>query len=252
MCIICVSKPGVNQPSLDQLRNMFDANSHGAGYMVARNGRVEASKGFMTWDDFIRAVKYEKFTDADAVVYHFRISTQAGVNPQMTHPFPLTGILEKTKLIDFHCPIGVVHNGIIQLTTNHRDREYSDTAHYVAEFLRYLVRSPGDLRNAKILDAIERTTHSKWALMDGTGYIATVGDFIEDGGLLFSNTSYRASRFKFSAPYRAYRWDDDSRSQVIRGFFEDEPETDDEDDSEPCNSDYTPEELREIYGDCFE
>lgn len=215
MCIICVSNRGIAQPTVNQMRRMFEANPHGAGYMVARNGRVEASKGFMKWEDFLHAVNYEHFTDDDAVVYHFRISTQAGVNPQMTHPFPLTGVIEKTKLIDFHCPIGVAHNGIIQLTSNRLDREYSDTAHYIAEFLRYLVRTPGDLRNDKILDAIERTTHSKWALMDGDGYIATVGDFIEDDGLLFSNATYRETNFKFSPPK--------NRPEVIRGFFEDEP-----------------------------
>ena len=34
--------------------------------------------------------------------------------------------------------------------------------------------------------------------MDGSGYIATVGDFMEDGGLLYSNASYCA------APTRKY------------------------------------------------
>ena len=221
MCIICASKAGVNQPTTKQLRTMFEANSHGAGYMVARNGRVEISKGFMTWEDFAHAVNYEHFTAADSVVYHFRISTQAGVNPQMTHPFPLTGAIEKTKLIDCHCPIGVAHNGIISLTSNPRDKVYSDTAHYIAEFLRYLVRSEGDLRNDKILSAIERTTRSKWALMDKTGYIATVGDFIEEGGLLFSNGSFREQRFTLSRP-TAYNCGN-YRGEIIRGFFEDEP-----------------------------
>lgn len=218
MCIICVSKPGIAQPTVDQMRRMFDSNPHGAGYMVARNNRVEISKGFMNWDDFLHAVNYEGFTEKDSVVYHFRISTQAGVNPQMTHPFPLTGIIEKTKLIDCHCPIGVAHNGIIQLTTNRRDTVYSDTAHYIAEFLRYLVRTEADLRNGKILDAIERTTHSKWAMMDKTGYVATVGDFIEDDGLLFSNGSFRPARMTYAGPYRG---------QVIRGFFDDDPYGDD-------------------------
>jgi glutamate synthase domain-containing protein 1 len=130
MCIIAASPAGAPQPNMDTLRRMFINNPHGAGYMTARNGRVEISKGFMTWADFARAVRQEAFTAADPVVYHFRISTQAGVNPEMTHPFPLTSHIEQCKLWDVACPIGVAHNGIIRLTSNSRDKEYSDTAHY--------------------------------------------------------------------------------------------------------------------------
>ena len=191
MCIIAVSRAGVRQPSMDELRQMFHSNPHGAGYMTARNNRVEFSKGYMTWDEFAHAINYEQFTADDPVVYHFRISTQAGVNPQMTHPFPLTADIRKTKMLEGGCPIGVAHNGIIQLTSDRRDKEYSDTAHYIAEFLRYLVRTPEDLHNEHNLEAIERTTDSKWALMDASGYIATVGRFIEHDGVEFSNGTFR-------------------------------------------------------------
>ena len=75
MCIIAVSKKGVRQPSLDQLRNMYTNNPDGAGYMFAKDGKVHIHKGFMTWEDFERAVKAENFTKDDPVVYHFRIST---------------------------------------------------------------------------------------------------------------------------------------------------------------------------------
>lgn len=212
MCVICVSNAGVDQPTEGAMARMFQTNPHGAGYMTARNGRVEISKGFLTWDDFIHAVRYEHFTAADPVVYHFRISTQAGTGAAMTHPFPLTNHIEQCKMLDAACPIGVAHNGVIRLTSDPREKEYSDTAHYIAEFLCHLVRTPEDLREPSILSAIERTTQSKWAIMDGGGYIATVGDFLEDGGLLYSNATYRpASRcthFRFSA--------------APRNFFEDE------------------------------
>ena len=214
MCIICVSKAGVKQPSLDTLRQMFNSNPHGAGYMVARNNSVEISKGFMTWADFEHAINYEKFTDADSVVYHFRISTQAGVKPSMTHPFPLTRNIEKTKMLDVSCPVGVAHNGIISLTSDPRDKEYSDTAHYIAEFLCCLVRNRRDMENPIVLSAIERTTKSKWAIMDSTGYVATVGNFIEDDGLLYSNGGYRIPKFSPSATPRNYK--------LIRSFFDDD------------------------------
>lgn len=202
MCVICVSNPGVEQPSEAVMAQMFRSNPHGAGYMTARAGRVEISKGFLSWDDFIHAVRYEHFTAADPVVYHFRISTQAGTGAAMTHPFPLTNSIAQCKMLDVACPIGVAHNGIISLTSDPCDKEYSDTAHYVAEFLCHLVRDPADLHDPSILSAIERTTRSRWALMDGSGYIATVGDFIEDGGLLYSNATYRSagSRKYYTTP----------------------------------------------------
>lgn len=186
---------------------MFQTNPHGAGYMTARNGRVEISKGFLTWEDFIHAVRHERFTAADPVVYHFRISTQAGTGAAMTHPFPLTNHIEQCKRLDAACPIGVAHNGVIQLTSDPREKEYSDTAHYVAEFLCHLVRDPADLRDQSILSAIERTTRSRWAIMDSGGYIATVGDFIEEGGLLYSNATYRSagSRKYYTAPRNLFK-----------------------------------------------
>lgn len=198
MCIISVSAAGIPQPDEQTLRQMFDANPHGAGYMVARDGSVEISKGFMTWPEFIHAVRYEQFTEDDSVVYHFRIATQAGIVPQMTHPFPLTSDIAKTRLIDCKCPIGVAHNGVISLTSNQRDKIYSDTAHFIAEFLCYLVRDPDDIRNQAIISAIRRLTGwSRFALMDGTGYVATVGDFITgDGGILYSNDSFRPRQAK--------------------------------------------------------
>lgn len=214
MCIICVSRAGVVQPDLETLNQMFESNPHGAGYMVARNGKVEISKGFMTWHDFERAVNYEHFTAGDSVVYHFRISTQAGVKPSMCHPFPLTKNIEKTKLLDVSCPCGVAHNGIIPLTSDSRDKEYSDTAHYIAEFLYYLIRNKKDLIDPAILAAVQRTTKSKWAIMDSSGEVSIIGDFIgESNGLLFSNSSYKTAPFRLANTERNYK--------QIRNFFDD-------------------------------
>ena len=198
MCVIAVSRKGARQPTEDELRAMFRANPHGAGYMTARGGHVEISKGFMTEADFIHAVNYEGFGVNDPVVYHCRISTQAGTGAAMTHPFPLTDHIADCKMLDCSCPVGVAHNGIIRMTSDPRDKEYSDTAHYIAEFMHYLIRTPDDLHDPAVMDAIRRMTDSKWAIMDGSGYIATVGDFCEDDGVLFSNRSYRSKQFTLS------------------------------------------------------
>lgn len=128
MCIICASKSGVQQPTDTTLRAMFRHNPHGAGFMYARNGKVTIHKGFMNIGDFLAAVHAEKFTPNDSVVYHFRISTQAGVTASMTHPFPLSNQPKMMQALDLTCRCGIAHNGIIRLTSDPDNHHYSDTA----------------------------------------------------------------------------------------------------------------------------
>ena len=190
MCIICVSPQGVRQPDTQTIRTMFLRNPHGAGYMYARNGKVHIRKGFMNLTALSNALKEERFTDSDPVVYHFRISTQAGINPQMTHPFPLSNRAEHMKALDVDCRCGIAHNGIIDLTTDPRNREYSDTAIFITDYLTRIIRRPSDLKDERRLELIYKLAQSKFAIMDGKGFIATVGRFVNEDGLLYSNLSY--------------------------------------------------------------
>lgn len=199
MCIICVSPARTRQPSISQIKMMFLNNPHGAGYMYARDGRVHIHKGFMDIDSFLSAIKAEHFTAKDSVVYHFRISTQAGVNPEMTHPFPLSNRLLHMKALDVECPCGVAHNGIIRLTSDPSQREYSDTALFITRYMAQMVHGLDDIKDAQLLNRIERLAGSKLAIMDGSGYIATIGHFINERGLLFSNDSYQELRWRYRA-----------------------------------------------------
>lgn len=195
MCIICVSPMKIKQPTFQTIRTMFEQNPHGAGYMYARNGRVTIHKGFMYVDDYLDALRKEHFTAKDPVVYHFRISTQAGVNPQMTHPFPLSNQRAHMKALDVECSCGIAHNGIIRLTTDPKNKEYSDTALFITDYLFDILRTPDDLKNPQVLRLIHRLAGSKLAILDASGYIATVGGFINEKGILYSNTSYAGNRF---------------------------------------------------------
>ena len=196
MCIICVSKSGVRQPGEATIRAMFLNNPHGAGYMVARGGRVQIHTGFMRLDEYLRAIRTERFTPQDSVVYHFRISTQAGVNPEMTHPFPLSNQPARLRQLDLRCRIGVAHNGIIRLTSDPNNDQYSDTAIFITDYLSHIIRRRADLRDQRLLDEIFQIAQSKFAIMDSGGYIATVGKFIDERGLLFSNASYLPWRMR--------------------------------------------------------
>ena len=198
MCIICVSPTGTKQPTFDTIRTMFKRNPHGAGYMFARDGKVHIHKGFMDIDSLLAALRSEHFTKKDAVVYHFRISTQAGVNPQMTHPFPLSNRQAHMKALDIDCGCGIAHNGIIRLTADPDNREYSDTAIFITDYLSEIIRRPSDLKDTRLLNLIHRLAGSKLAIMDASGYIATVGHFFDENGILYSNDSYKTSRYLWS------------------------------------------------------
>lgn len=190
MCVICVSKKGVRQPNENEIRNMWESNPHGAGYMCVRDGLVEIHKGFMELKDFLRSVRSEKFTDDDVVVYHFRISTQAGVTPEMTHPFPLSEDLKDMRELDLYCSVGIAHNGIIRLTSCD-DKEYSDTALFITEYLPMLVRDTRDITDKRVIKTIKALAQSKLVLVNGQGDVTIIGDFWANSDrLMFSNKSF--------------------------------------------------------------
>ena len=216
MCVIAVSKKGIRQPSEQQLRDMFRNNPDGAGYMYARNGKVYIHKGFMQEDDFINAVKSEKFTKDDPVVYHCRISTQAGVNPAMTHPFPLTEDRKYCEALDVVCQTGIAHNGVIYMTSSFKETRYSDTVIFITDYLTRLIRYNTDIKDVYIQDMIEELTNSKFAILDGTtGDIVTIGKFVNCNSLLFSNNTYKPvvktvktiTDYKYAGGYYDLPWE---------------------------------------------
>ena len=187
MCVICISEQGVKQPSRDLLWKMWVKNPHGAGYMFSRSNYVYIRKGFMTFNEYYDAIRAEHFTKDDTVIYHLRIATQGGINPEMTHPFMLTDDIRKTKVLRTRTNIGICHNGIISMTSAH-DPEYSDTALFIAQYLSKIMDKPKDLKNKDLQAKIQRMIGSKMAILDYAGNVTLIGDFIEDmTGLVFSN-----------------------------------------------------------------
>lgn len=198
MCIICISDKGVKQPTKTTMQTMWSNNPHGAGYMYYRDGKVYTRKGFMKFADFWNAVSGEGFTKDDVVIYHFRISTQGGVNPEMTQPFFFTKDIVKTKALSAETKLGIMHNGIIPMTT-YSDKEYSDTAHFVAEYLPLIVRNTADLTNPHTLELLSEVIHSKMVFLDCKGRVTTVGNFIHEAdGLIYSNSTFKTYKYMYN------------------------------------------------------
>ena len=114
----------------------------------------------------------------------------------MTHPFPLSNRPARLRKLDLRCRVGVAHNGVIPLTSDPSNERYSDTAIFITDYLSHIIRRRADLRDQRVMDSIFQIAQSKFAIMDGSGYIATVGKFINERGLLFSNASYLPWRMR--------------------------------------------------------
>lgn len=68
------------------------------------------------------------------------------------------------------------------------------------DYLSEILRRSADLRDPSTLNLIRHLAGSKLAIMDASGYIVPIGEFINERGILFSNGSYTALRSPWAAP----------------------------------------------------
>lgn len=192
MCIVCVKPAGVSMPDQTSINNMWHNNPDGAGLMYAINNKVIIEKGFMALSDFNDCLsKLAKKYDLTKLpmVLHFRIGTAGGNIPENTHPFPITDSIGALKKLRIDAPIGVAHNGIIDVKP--RQKDISDTMEYIASQLAPLRRAVNDFyKDKNLMLMIENAITSKMAFLTKEGDIYTIGSFQKEGGLLYSNSSY--------------------------------------------------------------
>lgn len=211
MCIICVKPTNVLFPNETILKNCFDNNSDGAGFMYVHEGKVHIKKGLMTFNAFKAAlhVAREKTGDTAPYVLHFRISTQ-GFEKTCTHPFPLSSKMENLKKLKGTCNIGVAHNGIISLTSDgHKD--YSDTMLFITDYLSLIIENYKWHESSKKKKLIEKLIgSSRLAILDKTGHIERLGSgWVQDkdSNCWFSNHSYSYKKYKWSGTSYSGYWD---------------------------------------------
>ena len=102
MCIIAYKPQNVAMPSKKLLQICFNNNPDGAGYMIASGGNVIYRKGFMDFGGFYSSLTsaIKRYGEDVPYVLHFRISTQAGVNKQCCHPFPLSDDMDDHRMVN--------------------------------------------------------------------------------------------------------------------------------------------------------
>ena len=207
MCIIAAKPRGIAMPDEKTLKNMWGNNPDGAGIMWSvGDGVVHIEKGYMKQKNFLAAIddldKTVDLTDA-AVVIHCRITTHGGTCAENTHPFPVSDSVGRLKKLRLTCPLGVAHNGIISSVTPRKN--ISDTMEYIASQLAPLYKAVPDFyKNPHLMEMISNAISSKMAFLSGKGEIYTIGSFLEEDDILYSNYSYAYSNSWRSAPYSYY------------------------------------------------
>lgn len=202
MCIIVYKKPDIAPPSKELLARQFDNNPHGCGYMWVKDDVVRVKKGFMNFEDFYKDYQetLKEIGNKEPMIFHFRISTQAGVCPEFTHPFPFTDRQDAMTWLNYRCPLGVVHNGVISLTSSSYAKDYTDTTKFINEYLTLILKS-NDVSKIKDRQKIliaKLINGSRMALLDRYKNVCLIGNFIEDEktGLVFSNSTYDTEKHK--------------------------------------------------------
>ena len=208
MCIIIAKNKNDRIPTETELKNCFEYNSDGAGFMFTDNNKVIINKGFMDYDSFIKhykklCKKYNNFKNKSLVI-HCRIGTSSGNNKGNTHPYIITNKESKLHALNIASAIGIAHNGIIrEYTPTWKDPSINDSQNFIMKYLYPLYKNyPTFYKNKYIMKGIEDITNSKFAILTKEDNLYLIGDFITENGLKFSNTSYKS--FK---TYKYYDYD---------------------------------------------
>jgi glutamine amidotransferase len=177
MCI-AIYKPEGKIIPYNTLKECYDANPDGAGFMYAENKVLHIEKGFFSLKDFYQS--YVKHQDKQAVL-HFRIKTHGKIDKTNCHPFAINNSL------------GFVHNGVI---SGFGDTDHSDTIGFNNKVLQPLVHKWGNLAlfQDPMKDLIEsRIGYSKLIFLDrhGNHNILNEQKGVWDDGIWYSNTSYK-------------------------------------------------------------
>lgn len=179
MCL-AIFKPENKVCPKNHLKNGFAGNDDGAGFAIAKGGKIEIYKGFFTFEEFWKAFK--PFQNFPAII-HFRYATHGSVGAGNCHPFPVG----KNS--------AMIHNGILNIQS---DETNSDTANFANLVLNPILQSGIDENCPALRFLVESSIGrgNKICLLNGSGECQL---FNEDAGMWengvwYSNTGYKVEK----------------------------------------------------------
>lgn len=176
MCVICIKKKGVRFPSVKEVKAMCDNNPDGFSLIVQHGRQKPSIYKSLDENKFIKFYK-KVINDWDyrdtSLFIHARIKTHGTMRIENCHGWKENGLI-------------FAHNGILSITN--RD-DLTDSETYFRDIFSPAYKIGGWDMGEKTINAIIGS--SKFVFMDDSGEIHHYGNYIEDDGLLFSNTSYQ-------------------------------------------------------------
>ena len=191
MCIIIVVPLGEKLPEKSILKNCFDNNKDGIGFMYRLKNKIRIKKGYFNFDSFYKAVQNIKNSE---IIIHFRYATHGKINSGNCHPFPLSSDVKDLVNTRIDCQIGICHNGIISGAKIDDKEKLSDTMVFIRDL---------DIESVKEIS-------QKVTISDGKFIIMTqfktymIGEFHYDNGIYYSNKGYQE---KLSSVYTGFYGD---------------------------------------------
>ena len=224
MCIIAVKPKGVEPPSKEILKTMFERNSDGAGVAYNQNNKLYIVKGLMTKDDFIQIC--ESIPKESAVIYHARIQTSGGICKELTHPFPITNDIKKQRKTFLKIDKGeaIAHNGIF--SEFEKKELNNDTTQFISNYLYSLKKMKDKIGESVLDDDLELIINklcgcsNKIAIINEKGQIRRYGSgWIYDNGIYYSNHTYERYQSFFSdytfSGFNCLSWKDNSIASKV-------------------------------------
>ncbi len=184
MCVAIYKPAGIETPSLDALKQCWDANPDGAGFALRTDGEysIEIHKGYMTWKSFVTAYKKYLVDYSGDLLLHFRIATHGGISPGLTHPFSLTKDVKLLKHTNVRTNCALIHNGMLPIESD----EGSDTMEFCRRLAPFHQNIPAALNliegmagNNKIAVMTRDKVHlfGEWECIDGVYFSNLLWDW---------------------------------------------------------------------------
>lgn len=190
MCIIAYF-PKKSNVKEETIRTMFENNPDGAGIMwkESYDSPVRINKGFFKVEDLIEA--FNKIPASCERAIHCRIATAGKISTACCHPFPIRPKVDAMKAAEDSADMALMHNGVISYAnpTQGIKANYSDSMNFAAKFLFPLRRQ---LDKECVQTLIEESTSSRLLIMREGAETLMLGDWKYDGGVYYSNTTYKA------------------------------------------------------------
>ena len=191
MCVIAFSPKGVDIPSEQQIKKMWEHNPDGAGYAyVNKKGKVVYKKGFMSLAELLAEFEApERFKNTNFAI-HFRIGTSGKNDQETCHPFPVSNCFGDLRKTNGEADSVLFHNGILS-KGGMANPLASDTQDFViAMYPLFKKFNKSKTRDYFIEELIEG---SRLLVLYKNNAFKMYGKWEQDGDIWVSNLSYQHS-----------------------------------------------------------